>query len=211
MRGDSPVDVINSVNDAGEFRRPGGDLGPLLFWWHKDPQDGIDQKLAARDTISTRMNSTRAFQGAKPNFRPSPAHTPAMSRSSAGRYRPLSLMYWDIFASLDRSELAARLVLGSSAVRQRTIEHEQHLEIRAIGSDEEQIPVPVVHMRTRVKAVSGLAGLVFLLSACGGGAEEPPESPRPTVSLRGGVRGELGEAEKAERERREQERGLLDP
>lgn len=65
-------------------------------------------------------------------------------------------------------------------------------------------------MTFKGKAAYGFAGLVVCLGACGQGAEEPPESPRPTISLRGGVRGELGEAQKAERERREQERGLLE-
>lgn len=54
-------------------------------------------------------------------------------------------------------------------------------------------------------------GLLLALAGCAGEPNEAsPESPRPTASLRGGVRGELSEAEKAGAERREREHDLLD-
>lgn len=58
----------------------------------------------------------------------------------------------------------------------------------------------------RRSATMVLAALCLCLDGCAGGQNrEPPKSPQPTISLRGGVRGEIGEAQKSERKRRESE------
>lgn len=60
------------------------------------------------------------------------------------------------------------------------------------------------------RALAMLGCCCFVLAGCGGTRSQDAESPRPTASLRGGVRGEIGEAEKSHAGRRSREQRLLD-
>ena len=61
---------------------------------HQDPEDRVDQDLAARDDHEQQHEQQPRDPRPMPKRRPRPAHTPPSSRPSRGRTRPCAARLW---------------------------------------------------------------------------------------------------------------------